>query len=51
MVVNNWHVFLHAYTRAVNKWSQLYFIVWWLISVVIALNLFTALILEVSSLL
>lgn len=46
MIVNNWHVFLHAYSRYTSKWSQLYFIVWWLISVVMALNLFTALILE-----
>lgn len=46
MVVNNWHVFLHVYSEHVNKWSQLYFIVWWLLSVVIGVNLFTALILE-----
>ena len=46
MIVNNWMVFLHAYSRYTSKWSQLYFIVWWLITVVTALNLFTALILE-----
>ena len=47
MVVNNWHVFLHAFTHYTGtRWAQLYFIVWWLISVVVALNLFTALILE-----
>ncbi|KAK3582045.1 hypothetical protein CHS0354_025650 [Potamilus streckersoni] len=46
MVVNNWHVFLEAYSAATTKWSYIYFIVWWLLSVVIVLNLFTALILE-----
>ena len=46
MIVNNWSVFLHAYSRYTNKWSQFYFIGWWLITVVTALNLFTALILE-----
>ncbi|KAK2192094.1 hypothetical protein NP493_39g06000 [Ridgeia piscesae] len=46
MVVNNWHVFLHVYAEHVSKWSQLYFVVWWLLSVVIGVNLFTALILE-----
>ena len=47
MVVNNWHVFLAAFANfSGSKWSQLYFIVWWLIAVVVALNLFTAIILE-----
>lgn len=46
MVVNNWFVFLDAYAKYTTKWSYLYFIVWWLTSVVIVLNLFTALILE-----
>lgn len=46
MVVNNWFVFLFAYAKYTTKWSYLYFIVWWLTSVVIVLNLFTALILE-----
>ncbi|KAK6169402.1 hypothetical protein SNE40_020466 [Patella caerulea] len=46
MVVNNWHVFLAAYAKATSYWSYIYFIIWWLLSVVIVLNLFTALILE-----
>ena len=46
MVVNNWQVFLNVYADATNKWSYLYFVVWWLLSVVIVLNLLTALILE-----
>lgn len=46
MVVNNWQVFLNVYAAATNQWSYLYFVVWWLLSVVIVLNLLTALILE-----
>ncbi|KAL4232888.1 Two pore calcium channel protein 2 [Mactra antiquata] len=46
MVVNNWFVFLDAYAKYTTKWSYVYFIIWWLMSVVIVLNLFTALILE-----
>ncbi|XP_041355059.1 two pore calcium channel protein 2-like [Gigantopelta aegis] len=46
MVVNNWMVFLEAFRKVTTAWSYLYFIGWWLLSVVIVLNLFTALILE-----
>ncbi|XP_052809046.1 two pore channel protein 2-like isoform X1 [Mya arenaria] len=46
MVVNNWMVFLYAYGKYTSKWSYLYFIAWWLTSVILILNLFTALILE-----
>ncbi|XP_076445544.1 two pore channel protein 2-like [Babylonia areolata] len=46
MVVNNWMVFLEAYRAATSAWSYLYFVAWWLISVIIVLNLFTALIME-----
>jgi len=46
MVVNNWHVFLKAYKEVTGGWSQLFFILWFIVSVVIGLNLFTALILE-----
>ena len=48
MVVNNWYVFLDAFSRATGtKWAQLYFICWWLISVIITLNLFISLVIEV----
>ena len=47
MVVNNWYVFLDAFSRATNKWSQLYFIAWWLVSVIVTINLFVSLVLEV----
>ncbi|XP_070581393.1 two pore channel protein 2-like [Ptychodera flava] len=46
MVVNNWQVFLQAYSAATTPWSQLYFIAWYFTSVLICINLFTALILE-----
>ncbi|CAK8675643.1 unnamed protein product [Clavelina lepadiformis] len=46
MVVNNWGVFLQAYKAEVNSWSQLFFVIWWLISSVVCVNLFVALILD-----
>ena len=46
MVVNNWMVFLEAYTRVHGPWSQLYFIAWWVVSVVICLHLFVSILLD-----
>ncbi|XP_019332292.1 two pore channel protein 2 isoform X2 [Alligator mississippiensis] len=46
MVVNNWQVFLDAFSRYSSPWSKLYFVAWWLISSVIWVNLFVALLLE-----
>ncbi|XP_057173356.1 two pore channel protein 2 isoform X5 [Ursus arctos] len=46
MVVNNWQVFLDAYRRYSGPWSKIYFVSWWLVSSVIWVNLFLALILE-----
>ena len=48
MVVNNWYVYLEKFSRDsfLQDWSQLYFIAWWLVSVVICLNLFVSLVLE-----
>ncbi|XP_029438297.1 two pore calcium channel protein 2 isoform X2 [Rhinatrema bivittatum] len=46
MVVNNWQVFLEAFSRYTSPWSKLYFVAWWLVSSVIWVNLFVALILE-----
>uniref|UniRef100_A0A6I8R2J7 Two pore segment channel 2 n=1 Tax=Xenopus tropicalis TaxID=8364 RepID=A0A6I8R2J7_XENTR len=46
MVVNNWQVFLDAFSRYTSPWSKLYFVAWWLLSSVIWINLFVALILE-----
>jgi len=47
MVVNNWYIFLDGYMWAANTaWTQLYFVAWWLVSVIICVNLFIALVLE-----
>uniref|UniRef100_A0A8C0GHM1 Two pore segment channel 2 n=1 Tax=Chelonoidis abingdonii TaxID=106734 RepID=A0A8C0GHM1_CHEAB len=46
MVVNNWQVFLDAFSRYSSPWSKVYFVAWWLISSVIWVNLFIALLLE-----
>ena len=49
MVVNNWYVFLEKFRRdstLLGDWAQLYFIAWWLVSVVICINLFVSLVLE-----
>ncbi|XP_027711900.1 two pore calcium channel protein 2 isoform X3 [Vombatus ursinus] len=46
MVVNNWQVFLDVYTRYSSPWSKLYFVAWWLVSSIVWMNLFVALILE-----
>uniref|UniRef100_A0A674P2N2 Two pore segment channel 2 n=1 Tax=Takifugu rubripes TaxID=31033 RepID=A0A674P2N2_TAKRU len=49
MIVNNWQAFLDAYSRYTTGWSKIYFVCWWLTSSVMWVNLFVALILEVSS--
>lgn len=46
MIVNNWHVFLAAYSKTATRWSQIYFIAWYFTSVLVCLNVFTAIILE-----
>ncbi|XP_022446863.1 two pore calcium channel protein 2 isoform X3 [Delphinapterus leucas] len=46
MVVNNWQVFLDAFRRYAGPWSKIYFVLWWLVSSVLWVNLFLALILE-----
>ncbi|XP_065670287.1 two pore channel protein 2 isoform X3 [Hydra vulgaris] len=47
MVVNNWYVFLNAYSTSMkNRYTQFYFVLWWLTSVVICINLFVALVIE-----
>ncbi|KAL4642030.1 two pore calcium channel protein 2 isoform X1 [Arapaima gigas] len=46
MVVNNWQVFMDAFSRYSTEWSKVYFVSWWLTSSVMWVNLFIALILE-----
>uniref|UniRef100_A0A7N6C134 Two pore channel protein 2 n=1 Tax=Anabas testudineus TaxID=64144 RepID=A0A7N6C134_ANATE len=49
MIVNNWQAFIEAYGRYTTEWSKVYFVCWWLTSSVMWVNLFVALILEVSA--
>uniref|UniRef100_A0A3B3ZE98 Ion transport domain-containing protein n=1 Tax=Periophthalmus magnuspinnatus TaxID=409849 RepID=A0A3B3ZE98_9GOBI len=46
MIVNNWQAFIEAYSRYTTEWSKIYFVGWWLVSSVMWVNLFVALILE-----
>ncbi|XP_036423657.1 two pore calcium channel protein 2-like [Colossoma macropomum] len=46
MVLNNWQVYLQAYSKSTSEWSKIYFICWWLTSSVMWVNLLVALILE-----
>lgn len=46
MIVNNWQAFMDAYSRYTTEWSKIYFVSWWLVSSVMWVNLFVALILE-----
>ena len=48
MVVNNWFIFLDKYgtDSFLGNWSKLYFIAWWLVAVIIFVNLFISLVLE-----
>ena len=49
MVVNNWYVFLDKFAcdSFLGKWAKIYFIVWWLVSAIICMNLFISLVLEI----
>ncbi|XP_061819819.1 two pore channel protein 2 isoform X1 [Nerophis lumbriciformis] len=46
MIINNWQVFMDAYSRYTSEWSKIYFVCWWFTSSVMWVNLFMALILE-----
>ena len=49
MVVNNWFIFLDKFAcdSRFGKWAKIYFIVWWLVSAIISVNLFISLVLEI----
>ena len=49
MVVNNWFLFLDKFAcdSFFGTWAKLYFIVWWLVSAIICVNLFISLVLEI----
>ncbi len=48
MVVNNWFIFLDKYgtDSFLGNWAKLYFIAWWLVAVIVFVNLFISLVLE-----
>ena len=46
MVVNNWEVTMFGVVAVTNDWNQLYFLIWYIITVVVVLNLILALVVE-----
>ena len=46
MVVNNWFIFLENFAQNTMLvwWSKVYFVTWWLVSSIICINFFTALV-------
>lgn len=46
MIVNNWNVFVEAYRKAYTEWVTIYFFSWYVLSVIIGINLLIAIILE-----
>lgn len=46
MVVNNWFLFLENFAQntMLAWWSKIYFVLWWLVSSIICINFFTALV-------
>ena len=46
MIVNNWNVFVEAYRAVYSEWVTLYFFSWYVLSVIIGVNLLIAIILE-----
>jgi two pore calcium channel protein 1 len=48
-VVNNWHVTMRGAIAVTSKWACLYFIFFWIISVIILMNLVVATVLDVFS--
>lgn len=48
MVVNNWFIFLDKFgtDSFMGDWAKLYFVAWWLVAVIIFVNLFISLVLE-----
>ncbi|PAA53464.1 hypothetical protein BOX15_Mlig010695g8, partial [Macrostomum lignano] len=47
MIVNNWHVIANAFATAAGQAARIYFVIWWLVSAIIIMNTFTALILDI----
>ncbi|KNC83649.1 hypothetical protein SARC_04110 [Sphaeroforma arctica JP610] len=46
MVVNNWFIIMEAYVAANSQWARVYFIAWYVVSVILIFNLLVAFILD-----
>lgn len=46
MIVNNWNVFVEAYRSVYTEWATIYFMAWYIVSVIIGINLLIAIILD-----
>ena len=46
MVVNNWFIFLENFAQntMLAWWSKIYFVAWWIVSSIVCINFFTALV-------
>jgi hypothetical protein len=52
MVVNNWNIIMEGYVAATNsEWPRLYFIVWFIISVIVVMNVCAGFLIDAYSLL
>jgi hypothetical protein len=50
IIVNNWAVTTEIHVLATSKWARLFFLTFWLVAVIIALNLLVAFILDMFNL-
>jgi two pore calcium channel protein len=48
-VVNNWHVTMRAGIAVTSRWAVIYFVVFWLMTIIILMNLVVATVLDVFS--
>lgn len=46
MIVNNWFIIAEGPEAVTNSWSRVFFVIWWLVSVLVNVNIFVALLLE-----
>mgnify|MGYP003978619159 CR=1 FL=1 len=52
MVVNNWNIIMEGYVACTNsEWTRLYFIVWFIVSVVVVMNVCAGFVIDAYSLL
>lgn len=47
-IVNNWYVTANMFTQAIgNSWPRVYFVAWWVVSVLVLQNLIIAFVMEI----